>query len=63
VGYTLQWHGRNLKIVQLKASVYNLLDNRSITGIFPAGSSPDPQTDGYQFMPPRSFMLTAKAQF
>jgi iron complex outermembrane receptor protein len=63
IGYTWKWSGKNLKDVQLKGSVYNLLDNRSVTGIFPAGTSPDPEQDGYQLMPPRSFMLTAKAEF
>jgi iron complex outermembrane recepter protein len=62
IGYTWKWSGKNLKDVQLKGSVYNLLDNRSITGIFPAGTSPDPEQDGYQLMPPRSFMLTVKAE-
>jgi iron complex outermembrane receptor protein len=63
IAYTWKWQGLNLKSVQLKGSIYNLLNHRSITGIFPAGSSPDPENDGYQFMPPRSFMVTANAGF
>jgi iron complex outermembrane recepter protein len=61
VAYTWNWSGRNLKSIQLKGSIYNLLNNRDITGIFPAGTSPNPQSDGYQFQPPRSFMITANA--
>jgi len=63
VAYTWKWNGINLKSIQLKGSIYNLLNNRNITGIFPAGTAPDPSGDGYQFMPPRSFMLTANAEF
>ena len=63
IGYKWKWHGINLKSVQLKGSIYNLLDHRNITGIFPAGSTPDPAGDGYQFMPVRSFMVTAIAEF
>ncbi|MGA3159077.1 MAG: hypothetical protein ABSE43_16060, partial [Steroidobacteraceae bacterium] len=63
IAYTWKWHGINLHSIQLKGSIYNLLSNRSITGIFPAGTSPSPENDGYQFMPPRSFMVTANAEF
>jgi iron complex outermembrane receptor protein len=63
VAYTWKWIGRNLKSIQLKGSIYNLLNNRDITGVFPGGSVPNPNADGYQFMPPRSFMITANAGF